>query len=470
MATLATAVWRIRVAGDDANGAGYDAGISGAGTDYTQQDSPQATITNLACAQNATSVTSASNPFTAAMVGNAIKISSGTNAVTGYYWITAYVSASQVTVDRTPATAGAMSGGGGRVGGAALNLGSVLSSGPVNYPVGGNTVYMRGSGSDSPTSADYLIGGNNYLPSGGSTGVLVKIRGENGRPRLEGSGSASVSGTYYDIQGLMFVSGGAGNLLFLNNSVARGNVFNSNGYDCQLIYADTCIITDNEFFAPLGSTAATSGNAALSARRSVLAYNHLHDLSTISMQLDAGYNGACTNNIVANGLLDGVLIVNDTYGFLTVMNNTITGNGGHGINVAATNGGIANIWIGGNLIANHVGSGKAGIAVAGIQATNDASAFFLAANAFYNNASHVSGLTSIGTGSAVLGSNPFTSASTEDFTPVSGVTMTLPSQAFMQHIAAKKVGMVPGAGAPGAVGPAAGSGLNVTRAEIYHVA
>ena len=42
MAINATAIWRVRPSGNNANGGGYDPGIAGAATDYSQQNAAQA--------------------------------------------------------------------------------------------------------------------------------------------------------------------------------------------------------------------------------------------------------------------------------------------------------------------------------------------------------------------------------------------------------------------------------------------
>jgi hypothetical protein len=78
MAISAATVWRIRPGGDDTNGAAYDATISGAGTDYSQQDAAQLSLTDLICQASDDAsrlkLRSATGGFTSAMIGNAIRI------------------------------------------------------------------------------------------------------------------------------------------------------------------------------------------------------------------------------------------------------------------------------------------------------------------------------------------------------------------------------------------------------------
>lgn len=72
--------------------------------DYSQQDTAQATNTNLTCTAGSTTVTSASAPFTRMMVGNIIHLTAltGTGAITGWYEVVNYTDTSNIVLDRTP--------------------------------------------------------------------------------------------------------------------------------------------------------------------------------------------------------------------------------------------------------------------------------------------------------------------------------------------------------------------------------
>lgn len=101
MALAATTVWEVRTSGSDDNGGGYksDAGT----TDYSQQDAAQLTVTDGATSGiGATTLTSATGGFTAAMVGDMVHLYSGTNLTDGWYEITAYTNTNTVTLDRAP--------------------------------------------------------------------------------------------------------------------------------------------------------------------------------------------------------------------------------------------------------------------------------------------------------------------------------------------------------------------------------
>ncbi len=108
--------WYGRNAGNNTNGIGFDAALGG--TNYANQNSPQAALTDVVT-NGTTTVTSASALFTAAMVGNYIYIAGGTGGITGaWYKITARSSSVSITVDRSTGLS-AGTGATGNVGGAA---------------------------------------------------------------------------------------------------------------------------------------------------------------------------------------------------------------------------------------------------------------------------------------------------------------------------------------------------------------
>jgi hypothetical protein len=129
-------VFEVRSTGSDTNGGGF---VAGSGTDYSQQDSAQASGTNLAVdATTNTKVTSASHSFVAADVGNLINISAGTGFTTGVYQIVS-VSSGAANLDRSPA-ATSTTGGTWAMGGALATPAQAES-----LRVSGNTVYLKGS-------------------------------------------------------------------------------------------------------------------------------------------------------------------------------------------------------------------------------------------------------------------------------------------------------------------------------------
>lgn len=147
MALAAATNWEVRTTGAATNGGGYSSG----GTDYSQQDAAQLSLTDLANLSTSTTLTSATGGFTAAMIGNIIYIASGTNFIAGYYQITAYTDTNTVTIDRTANATLNATAGVGKVGGA-TNHPNTISA----IVVAGNTIYIQ--------NGTYLkVGANAYV-------------------------------------------------------------------------------------------------------------------------------------------------------------------------------------------------------------------------------------------------------------------------------------------------------------------
>jgi parallel beta-helix repeat protein len=137
MAIHADTDWEIRSTGNDDNGAGFYDRDPGTSVDYSQQDSAELTLTDLATDGAGTGLSSVTGGFTAAMAGNIIYIKSGTGFSVGYYEITAYTDTNNVTIDRSAgisATAGTGSVGGGR---------ATITDAFGEMLVDGNDVYLK---------------------------------------------------------------------------------------------------------------------------------------------------------------------------------------------------------------------------------------------------------------------------------------------------------------------------------------
>jgi hypothetical protein len=122
MALTAGTVCEIRTTGSQNAGGGFYDRNPGTSVDYSQQDSPQLTLTDLATNGAGTGLSSATGGFTAAMAGNLIRITGGT-LTAGWYEIVAYTDTNNVTIDRSAGLS--KSGGTGYVGGAFLIGGSL---------------------------------------------------------------------------------------------------------------------------------------------------------------------------------------------------------------------------------------------------------------------------------------------------------------------------------------------------------
>jgi hypothetical protein len=263
MAIQATAQWWIRADGSNNNGGGYDASITGAGTNYAQ-DADAVLISGGLSTPGAGSTTlNNAAGFTSAMVGNAIKISSGTNFTPGYYFITGFTSATAVTLDRTPTPSGAGSIGLGFVGGAFANFVNVASStaSPAVPVVAGNTVNIRGSGLDNPSSPDYSVTGYYDTWTAGTVAAgRVAYIGYNGRPFIRGNGLLIYNATRSHWQHLKFSQTGtaADTAVMAQSSYSTIDdvYWDQNGQDFGFCYGTADI--RNSWFFNTGSTAGGS--------------------------------------------------------------------------------------------------------------------------------------------------------------------------------------------------------------------
>lgn len=415
MAIGAATVWRVRPGGDNNNGAAFDATISGAGTDYSQQDAAQLSLTDLVCQASDDAgrlkLRSATGGFTSAMIGNAVRILSTGTFTAGYYFIVGYDSTNLVTLDRSPAGGADRTGGSGKVGGAAATWQRVATNGSAtgDKVVPGNTVYIRGAGSSFPTSADYTSTGYTQAVSGDTTNGYVRFIGENGRPRIDTDGLVFYNTNYCLISGIYFYA--TSNNELANNGFASGqyrtlfgNVFDLNDKNGPCIStvsgAYGTRIYFNEFFskasAPTAQTAAKAIRITGLVEACDIRFNHIHHMGDAGISLDSGSDVAAIieHNVIhhckSHGIVfQGSVRPNDV---TTVAHNTIDANEGDGINVQSA-AALAYMAIFNNILSNHTGSGKSGINVAaGTAATNDRIVPFCDYNAFYNNTAHRTGI------------------------------------------------------------------------------
>lgn len=167
MALSANTVWELRTGGADTNGGGFVTGASG--TDHSQQDAAQYSVTDGVTA-GTTTITSATANFGTDVVGNIIYVQGGTGSVAAnWYQITARTDASTITVDRsTGLTAG--TGVTLKIGGALATpggLGAVLTAVAVSgmrawikagtYTLSSSTPNVSGGPLSTPASAVSLM-------------------------------------------------------------------------------------------------------------------------------------------------------------------------------------------------------------------------------------------------------------------------------------------------------------------------
>lgn len=207
MAINSTAVWEIRPTnGDNTFGAGFDAAIAGAGTDYSQQNTAQLSLTDLVTTGVVTTLSSVTGGFTAAMVGNAIHIESGTNFIPGFYFIVTFVTTNAVIIDRA-ATTGVGATGTGKVGGATKSFTAQTTTTLATSLVAGNIVWIKNEAwneavvlsANGATGSPILIDGYNITRNDNPTG---SNRPTNDRATAAGIG-ISITGTNYMIKNIV---------------------------------------------------------------------------------------------------------------------------------------------------------------------------------------------------------------------------------------------------------------------------
>jgi hypothetical protein len=426
MAINASAQWWVRTDGNNANGGGFDSAIAGAGVNYCDQASPQLSLTDLATSgAGSTTLTSATGGFTDAMIGNAVRISTGTNFQGGWYFITAYTNTNTVTVDRTPTSGGSGSVGVGRVGGAwadpNYNLASTSSTGVcclvtdgfATGVIAGNAVNVRGSGSNDPSSVDYpkRASGALYLPSGNETAGWIWFKGYNGRPLMEVGASHWYQAVSCLLDGFSIRAGATYTSRGLLYGVYLRNCYiDQYGYQAKMAEVfglNQCYVTNT------GSTAAST-NCDLIITQT---YGALIQNSVIEKGRGNGLTlqgmGTVRNCIIRNNASSGIVFTDDSVRFFrAIAGNIIYGNINHGIELNVDS--AMQTTINDNVVMNNSGYGIA--ATVDSSAINDRrAAGIINRNAFLNNAlGNHSGI-SAGANDTILTADPFVNAAAGDF-------------------------------------------------------
>lgn len=441
MTTTPTAIWRVRPSGSNTNGGGYDPGISGAATDYSQQNAAQASGTHgsTSGAGSTTFVDSTANAFTSAMVGNAIWIASGTNFQVGAYFVTGFTSASTITLDRTPSSGGAGSVGVWALGGGwadfwtNTDVSGSFGSNAGNWLVPGNTIYILGSGTPNPASYVYDYTSTlNFTPPNGdnttngyivfandplTTGYKAPPDTTGGMPTVKHSNMIFFNANGIEVDGLWFVRFSA------NTNGAFGAVAASTTLPVMII---GCVIDQfgfdvagwrnvNAFGCEVFSSQSGSGSGygvQMAGACELVACN-IHDC--VAGGVFVGSNCSIINNIIAKNAGDGVNLNPGASTLQVMINNTVDGNSGNGFNFTGT-GAINSTTMINNIISNHTGVGKFGVVTgAGSGAAGSRIAMIIDYNSYYNNTANYSNINA-GPHDTALAVTPYVASATENYT------------------------------------------------------
>lgn len=420
MSLQASQQWWVRTDGDNANGGGFDAAISGAGTNYCDQAAAVLVVTDIACA-NSTTVTSATGGFTSAMIGNLIRISGGTNFTDGFYAITARASTTSITVDRNPTTGASATGGRGAVGGAFAHVTPFSTGGGVgaaSVPTGlapGHIVNIRGTG-NSDGAVDYAAPAGDYMTITDASDEAIKFIGYNGRPCFGFNGIL-----FYNLTGghvFKSIKGICGTVAFAVYGLAHGGhiedvIIDANGGDCRLV---TALSTRNLWLKNTGSTATGSQEGFFAAN---YAGPHqgllIENLRGVGMSLDMMSMVHVSDFVVRGCGSHGIRFTGTAttnYG-CSISRGVLHGNAGSGFYFVEN--GLQNMSIDSCIFSENGGYG--------INVTDGTAALNLRRsrklpknNAFYSNTSGSYNNFAGGDGDVILSASPFVDAAGGDFT------------------------------------------------------
>lgn len=403
----------------------------GPGTDYSQQNSAQVSG-SAGTAAATTTFTDATATFTSAMVGNAILIASGSGFTVGVYIVTAFTSTHVVVLDRSPGTGSAAVW---KLGGAWADHQNLQNG--FNYVASGNYVYFLGAGMPAwPYSGgyDYTINNNYMQQSGDTTNGVIHISGDPNTPSAGYPLFSVVAGNVYKFSNyvnfdhLWFVGQYSNSNGIFEGSMANIGfdyvIYDQNGYDLPFLTAvqfvsggPGCEMTSSVSARGTNSTIAVQPN--LNQQSYFLGWN-IHD--TIGTGLLAGCSIFFEEGVISKCGADGVHLdaYNQDVGLFK--NNTVDKNVGTGIKITSGSGPVMAVRVINNLITNHSGTALDASA-AGTQAQTDQLKLQIDFNSFYNNGTNYSAI-SPGQNDRQLSSTPYTSESTNNWTPVSGIYST----------------------------------------------
>lgn len=428
MAVNATAIWRVRPSGNNANGGGFDPGIASPGTDRSQQDAAFATFNGGAITATTAGVTNVITlvgyTATAADIANCLHITGGTNFLTGWYFITAQ-GGTTWTLDRN-CTSGAGAAMTGNMGGGWADFWT-NTTGAAAIIVPGNIIYILGSGIPNPASYSFdYVNGTSWSPPASSSGKIVfandpstpgyKVPPDTtgGMPCIQVTASGALINIMGGavLKGLWAVWGVAGTGYLIGNMSAQpmiyGCVFDQFGRDVYGNNDGGGKWFGNEIFSSVAGAAGIRAAVYINQGSQVVV-NNIHDCIGNGINVDADTLVYIEGNVVAKCNLHGVVFK----GTSILKNNTIDGNLGNGVTLTSL---PADAVILNNIITNHVGAGTYGISCGtGTAAGNDLLRLLIDYQVYYNNTNDLNNL-NYGVHDTRGGSNPYVGQATENYT------------------------------------------------------
>ena len=395
----AGAQWEVRTTGNDLNG-GFFNTAGGSGTDYSQQDAAQLTVTDGVT--STTTLTSITGGFTAAMVHNGVQLSGGT-CTAGIYEITVVTNSNTVTIDSSGGAAGA--GCTVKVGGGLLTIAKALAK--VVW-VGGlvyNGVWIK--------SGTYTLTASLTTPSGvyNITGYQA-THGDNGTKPLITTATNSTPLIVNANLGRPLIN----NLAFSNTAAVRSYGISVTAGMFMAIsnctfdgFASALYFGTNNTSSPFAASAIevknSTGDGVLLANTTAKMFScagcYIHDNAGAGIS-DTG--GSSTTVLLTGSILaangGGGLVLGDSVDLAIMQNSTVAGNTGAG--VLLSNGG--NVYSYNSIYYNNTTYGISN------PTTNLPSSAFGLSNAYGANGTAPTLNFPAGTGDVTLSANPFTSS------------------------------------------------------------
>jgi hypothetical protein len=346
MAVSVNTNWDIRPAtgSDSVNSGGFVSGTSG--TDYSQQTSPQYTLTGVTTTGASAILLTAS--ASADMVGNIGLLVSGTNATVGRYQILSVVAGVSITVDRNATT-----GVGASI---AFNIGGSVATFATPYAasVAGNKFYLKGT--LTVTAVQTLT----YTP-----GSAVNATELIGYTTTHGDGGNATYTTATNSTDLFATAAQSGygfyNVTFSNTATTRARGFFTGGGPSRDFYFENCVFDgfttaikgDFATIFQLGTSTlfgctvknCTGAGILVSGSISVL-YSYIHNNTGAGLQVQTGgdtgtlttINGSVFYSNGSNGFLQDVDQNPGTTRAVTISNSDFVSNTGAGVKLGSTGG------------------------------------------------------------------------------------------------------------------------------------
>lgn len=314
MALNAAAVWEIRTTGSDDNGGAFRTGASG--TDFSQQDAAQATLTAASVVHSTTTqINVAVGDYTVTNndVGNHLNITGGT-ATAGVYEITTVdIPNNRWTVDRSVGTAGQTVVG--AMGGAMASVGRANS-----FAVASNKLWIK-AGTYTITSSSFNVAGGCVSSTNGKGYEGYQTtRGDLGTPPLLQADGVITGFTVFSLS--------TASHAVINISVDCNNRATSTAFNLSVTYTYKCKVvnsTANAFAMSSNSitieceASGCSGTAvfglAASQAHAILCYSHDNTIPGFNITsagamcihcISESNSGASSDGFTLNGATCGV--------------------------------------------------------------------------------------------------------------------------------------------------------------------